>query len=77
MARASEPQGLGVVTQPERAEARAAEGVACPAGVTDGREQLVRLRVQSQRLVEAFLGIGEEPELARGVREQERVAQFR
>ena len=42
-----EPQGLGVVTQPERAQARAAERVARSAGLADGREQVVCLHVQS------------------------------
>ncbi len=77
MASAPELQGLGVVAQPERAQARAAERVPCPAGITDGREQLVRLHVQSKRVGEALLRIGEEAELARGVREQERVAKLR
>ena len=76
VAGAPEPQGLGVVAQPERAQARAAERVARSAGVTDGREQVVRLHVQPKRVAVALLGIGEEAELARGVRAQKRVAQL-
>src|SRR5712691_1712149 len=76
VAGASEPQGLGVVAQPERAQARAAERVPQSCGVTDGREQVVRFHVQSKRVAEALLGIGEEAELARGVRAQKRVAEL-
>src|SRR5262249_14504472 len=59
VASAPEAQGHGVVTKPERAQAGAAEGVPCSAGVTDGREQLVRLRVQPKRVAVALLRIGE------------------
>src|SRR5690348_6807002 len=48
VAGAREPQGLGVVAKSVRAVARAAERVAAPAGITEGREQLVRLHVQSK-----------------------------
>ena len=73
---APEPQRLGVVTQAERAQARAAERVAGSSGVTDGREQVVRRHVQSKRVAVALLGVGQEAELARGVRAHKRVAQL-
>ena len=72
----TEPQRLLVVLHPVGAEARAAQRVAGAADVSDTGEQLVRLHVQAHRVAVALLGIGEEPELARGVRAQKRVAQL-
>src|SRR5438067_11981413 len=60
VAGASEPQGLGVVAQPERARTRAAERVARSPGLADGREQRVRGQVQSKRIAVALPGDGQE-----------------
>jgi hypothetical protein len=71
-----EPQGLGVVAQSERAQARPAQRVAGSADLTDRREQVLSLQVQAKRVAVALLGIGEKAELARGIRAQKRVAQL-
>src|SRR5438132_6338454 len=68
VAGASEPQGLGIVAQPERARTRAAERVTRSPDLADGSEQFVRGQVQPKRVAVALLGVGEEAQLARTVR---------
>ena len=72
----SEPQRLLVLLRAVGAETRAAQRVAGPAYIPHTGEQLVRLHVQAHRVAVALLGIGEEPELARGICAQKRVAQL-